>query len=69
MTKSNFLKLQVLIKTAKIRDVKMLKNDSITTRNYALISYQILEKILLRPRAEKLEKEKKSNKLVKKCKK
>ena len=50
-------------KIAKIRIVKMLKNHSITTRNYAETYYQTLEEVrwLLR-----LEKPKKSGKKIQK---
>ena len=48
-------------KIAKIRDVKMLKNRSITTRNYAVNYYQTLKEVrwllrLEKPKIDKLQK-------------
>ena len=45
MTNFDLKKLQILSKIAKIRDGKMLKNPSITTRNYAVTYYQTLVEV------------------------
>ena len=49
-------KIVILSKNATIRDIKMIKNQSINTKNYAVLNYQTSREIAWPLKLEKLKK-------------